>query len=70
MPVKCGLNSEVAATQRLGIAGVHCIYIYSFMRFEYDIKSLHSLWRLVFSYNYTVSLKMLFLKNNVDNRDI
>ena len=24
MPVKCGLNSEVAATQRLGIAGVHC----------------------------------------------
>ena len=33
MPVKCGLNSEVAATQRLGIAGVHCILILNIMYF-------------------------------------
>ena len=27
VPVKCGLNSKLAATQRLGIAGVHCIHV-------------------------------------------
>ena len=36
MPVKCGLNSEVAATQRLGIAGVHCSSFNERFIVEYD----------------------------------
>ena len=41
MPVKCGLNSEVAATQRLGIAGVHCssvVISFSALKLKADVE--------------------------------